>query len=90
MFKSTALEDKMSGKLEFRNRTDGVNREGVRGESSITPKEITNGNQALQNLFKGASLPNLNMTSGEEPLQRYPGPVILVSTKCVFLQLIIR
>ena len=81
VFESTALEDKMSGKLKFWNRMDGGNWEGVRGESSITPKEITNADQILQNLFKGAFLPNLNMTSGEEPLQRYPESVILVSKK---------
>lgn len=81
MFEGTALEDKMSGKFKFQNGMCGGNWEGVKGESSITPKEILNVDQSLQNLSWGVSLPNLDMTSGEESLQRYPEPVILVCTK---------
>jgi len=58
VFEGTISGDKMSGKWKFQNGMDGGNWRGVRGESSITPKETSNANQAPPNLPEEAtSLP---------------------------------
>jgi len=55
VFEGTVSGDKMSGKWKFQNGMDGGNWEGVRGESSITPKETSNADQAPQDLSGGAT-----------------------------------
>jgi len=58
VFEGTISGDKMSGEWKFQNGMDGGNWKGVRGKSSITPKETSNANQVPQNLSEEAtSLP---------------------------------
>jgi len=49
VFEGTVSKDKMSGTWKFQDGMDHGSWEGVRGESSITPKEASNSGQLPQN-----------------------------------------